>query len=812
MWVGVIMLTTSVWAQTPSSGINTFNPDNSAVLDITATDKGVLLPRVALTALNDQSTVTNPAHSLLVYNTATAGTSPNAVQPGFYYYNNTGNPATSAWVPLNLDNAFWIDETTHITAATALLPEYTTTKVHIEPAGAISLDGNALQDGFSTLVINHSNASSSISFSNFTAVFDLNTAKANITANGSFSLDYLESAILSITERGGNKYLNINRFGGSPVTAIWDTDQDTGIQLEATSDDDIVRFYTAGTEQFRMNGATLETVNSGNSVFIGEGAGANDDLSDNQNVFVGSFAGSANTSGNQNTALGRGALSSLTSGGNNIAIGHNAQVVDNPGSNQLNLGDKFTVDNDQVYKIDGLTVGDKGGANSTGARNTIYGINALASNTSGYNNSAIGQNVLYNNTTGYQNIANGYLALFSNTGGQRNTAIGYRALYANTTGYYNTAMGNDALSSNVTGTNNTAIGDSALNLNTTAPDNVVMGVNAAYNYRGGTCSDGLSTSLSACNAAGGTWNNDFGRNTAIGRAAMSLLLSGSNNIAIGYNAQLALNTGSNQLNIGDKFTVDNNQVYKIDGLTVGDKGGANSTGAKNTVYGFETLLNNTSGINNTATGYQALKANTIGNDNTAMGYHAGLYTNAGGDLTTTTNSVFLGNDTRANADNETNQIVVGHGARGNGSNSIRLGNTSISYAGVQVAWTITSDQSLKENVTSSPLGLDFVKSLKPVSYTRKNDSSGQREYGLIAQELEASLMSFGENNTGFISTDSESIMSVRYNDLLAPMIKAIQQQQNIIDHQNNEISTLKSHNETLAARLEKLEAAVGILE
>jgi hypothetical protein len=75
-------------------GIGTSTPDASAKLDLTATNKGFLPPRVTLTGTADVSTIATPATGLLVYNTATAGTVPAAVQPGYYYYNGT------RWVPL----------------------------------------------------------------------------------------------------------------------------------------------------------------------------------------------------------------------------------------------------------------------------------------------------------------------------------------------------------------------------------------------------------------------------------------------------------------------------------------------------------------------------------------------------------------------------------------------------------------------------------------------------------------------------------------------------------------------------------------
>ncbi len=77
-------------------GINSTaaNPDNSAMLDIVSSNKGLLIPRVTLTSISDVSTIPNPAISLLVYNTAAAGIAPNNVIPGYYYYNGT------AWVIL----------------------------------------------------------------------------------------------------------------------------------------------------------------------------------------------------------------------------------------------------------------------------------------------------------------------------------------------------------------------------------------------------------------------------------------------------------------------------------------------------------------------------------------------------------------------------------------------------------------------------------------------------------------------------------------------------------------------------------------
>lgn len=74
------------YAQT---GIGTTTPNASAKLDVYSTNKGFLPPRITLTGASDVSTISTPVAGLLIYNTATAGTAPNNVVPGYYYWNGT---------------------------------------------------------------------------------------------------------------------------------------------------------------------------------------------------------------------------------------------------------------------------------------------------------------------------------------------------------------------------------------------------------------------------------------------------------------------------------------------------------------------------------------------------------------------------------------------------------------------------------------------------------------------------------------------------------------------------------------------------
>ena len=69
------------------TGINTTSPASGALLDIFSSDKGFLMPRIALTGTDDVTTITPSATiGVMLYNTVTAGSLPIQVTPGFYYW------------------------------------------------------------------------------------------------------------------------------------------------------------------------------------------------------------------------------------------------------------------------------------------------------------------------------------------------------------------------------------------------------------------------------------------------------------------------------------------------------------------------------------------------------------------------------------------------------------------------------------------------------------------------------------------------------------------------------------------------------
>lgn len=74
-----LLVTTSMFAQT---GIGTSAPDASAKLEVNATNKGFLPPRVSLTDAYDQTTIPSPATGLLVFCKGDAG-----LAAGYYFWN-----------------------------------------------------------------------------------------------------------------------------------------------------------------------------------------------------------------------------------------------------------------------------------------------------------------------------------------------------------------------------------------------------------------------------------------------------------------------------------------------------------------------------------------------------------------------------------------------------------------------------------------------------------------------------------------------------------------------------------------------------
>lgn len=233
--------------------------------------------------------------------------------------------------------------------------------------------------------------------------------------------------------------------GGGDTTQIADVDNDTKVSVSSTNNN--IDFIQQDTTFWRMNSATLEALNTGNSLFIGENAGENDDRTNNANIFIGREVGQATTNGATNVGIGDQVLKNNT-GFANTAMGYLALTT-----------------------------------NDTGKSNVALGWRTMEFNDGGSFNTAVGHNAANKNTFGKQNAAFGNWALNSNTTGDYNTAIGSNSLQKNISGTENVALGYHAYYNGTSGSRNTMLG-SYSGENASGSDNVFLGYQAGFNETG----------------------------------------------------------------------------------------------------------------------------------------------------------------------------------------------------------------------------------------------------------------------------------------------------------------------------------------
>ncbi len=65
-------------------GINTQNPNSDSYLELSSTDKGLLIPRLNLVSLDNPAPLSAHVTGMMVFNTASSGTFENIVYPGLY--------------------------------------------------------------------------------------------------------------------------------------------------------------------------------------------------------------------------------------------------------------------------------------------------------------------------------------------------------------------------------------------------------------------------------------------------------------------------------------------------------------------------------------------------------------------------------------------------------------------------------------------------------------------------------------------------------------------------------------------------------
>jgi hypothetical protein len=502
-----------------------------------------------------------------------------------------------------------------------------------------------------------------------------------------------------------------------------------------------------------------------------------------------------------------------------------------PASDFIGTSDKqslrFKVNNEHYGLLDtngSVLWGTHSGINNTGYNNVAIGAKALYSNTDRSNlvavgdsalfnngiganapafarwNTAVGSKALFANTKGYSNTAIGSESLKSNIEGDNNTAVGGRALYYNTTGYGNTAIGSGSLHNNTEGYGNIALGTSALGSNIGGTENVAIGNTAMLNNV-----HGINNTAVGVGSLFANWNGQY--NTAIGSYALLGGQHGISNTAIGY---LALQDNTNNYNtaVGSRaFSANTSGTYN--NATGYSAGNNNTTGSRNSVFGALSFTANTSGNQNTAIGYQSMIANTTGSFNVALGNSA-LTGNIKGNYNTS-----VGYNADVTSDSLTNATAIGANAAVNASNKVVIGNSSVTSIGGFANWSNFSDGRFKSNVKEDVPGLAFINKLRPVTYTldvdaindfNSKDLPAEKKQstltadkkntvytGFMAQEVEQAAKSLNYNFSGIDEPKdaSKQTYALRYSDFVIPLVKAIQEQQKMIEDLRKEIEQLK---------------------
>ncbi len=586
-----------------------------------------------------------------------------------------------------------------------------------------------------------------------------------------------------------------------------------GIEIGTTPFSSIPYTQAMGKWQAHLNG--LSPKGTGGSIYVGEYAGELDDFNGNHNIGIGFNALRRNTTGGVNIALGYYALRFNSEGFGNTALGIHSLENNTTGYSNIAIGDAGPLRK-----------------NSTGGNNIGLGTASLFYNTSGNHNIAIGFRSAHRVSKGNHNIALGYESFYRNTSGSFNLALGYQSMYNNTSGQFNVANGYKSLFSNTEGKNNIANGAFTLYNNVGGENNIASGYQALYNNKGG--------SYNIANGAYALFHNTGGNNNiALGQRSLGNNTGGSENIAFGLNSLQYNTIGNNNIAFGIEALKSNkggNSNIAIGKQSLESVKDAN----RNIGIGVHALNDIQNGINNIGIGWRAGDQNKNGSNNLFLGTYAGwnetgsnkLYIShgpfqsnpliygefdnriikLGGKVTIGAPTpdvplhIVLGSD--ASLKKGTGQLLLGYlssdnlvldkneiQARSNGKASILYlqQNGGKVYIGNSIVQA--SDKRLKKDITDISYGLADILKLRPTEYFWKDNEQQDKSLGLIAQEVEKvikNIVTYDENLDRY---------GVNYTALIPVLIKALQEQQEIIDKQNASIEGFETRLSILEARM-----------
>ncbi|MEM7372722.1 MAG: T9SS type A sorting domain-containing protein [Bacteroidota bacterium] len=543
-------------------------------------------------------------------------------------------------------------------------------------------------------------------------------------------------------------FLQMSELLSQTVDNISDADGDTRVETEYSPDEDNIRFIIGGDEIMRL----------GKNVFD-KGKLVLPALQ--RNLLIASDTTSWNhISGKKNVAIGNAATSSLMSSGSwNTFVGADVHVDPNSAYNTY--------------------IGWESGSHEGGAQNTFAGVFAG-------NSSSASRTV----AIGYQagRAMDGTLSVF----------LGERAGESSDT--WNTVGLGLSAGAASDGKENIYVGKYA-GANEIGERNIGLGTDAGRHSEG---SDNVLIGTGSMKYANGSFNTLLGNYVLAGTGA-----SYGDYRAADYTVSIGYETGF-QSKGGDYNTF------------LGTWAGYSNTTADYNVFTGRSAGYNTSiGHRNSFIGSFAGSGNTTGSYNATLGYYSGYHFKSG-----SYNSA-LGTyaGVSSSSSNYYYSTALGYYARITASNQVMLGRTSTASIGGYQGWTNFSDGRFKLEVKETVPGLDFVMKLRPVTYKMdikglnqelyqidEEDSESAKEMreevekmnndpianntvhtGFIAQEVEAAAESLGFDFNGVDAPQNEEDhYGLRYATFVVPLVKAVQEQQTLIEHLQAEIKELRS--------------------
>ena len=321
-------------------------------------------------------------------------------------------------------------------------------------------------------------------------------------------------------------------------------------------------------------------------------------------------------------------------------------------------------------------------------------------------------------------------------------------------------------------------------------DNIIIGTCAAFNSDAQNANIVIGQEAFKNKKGGNAYTNCYSRskdNIIIGRSAASAscpswscttrtAYKSAPIIAIGSYAAANGNFGDHNVAIGESALMG----YAMYGAP------APGYSCKNTAVGRWAGMYSGCGMNNTFFGYRAgttfASTGMCTNCNTFIGSSSG---NVGGYNVPFGSGITV---VGANAGNSyglgSNVTLLGYGATpstSSANNEITLGNGNVYTLRANVqSITALSDARDKESIESVPYGLDFLKKVRPVSFTwntRDGAKQGGKELGFIAQELDEAMESsqLKEWLSGLVLKSNPDRLEASEGKLLPLIVKAIQE-------------------------------------